>query len=295
MNQQIHPGTDSVSLYMKREDLLHPTISGNKMRKLKYNLEQARLENKRTLVTFGGAYSNHISAVAAAGKEFGFRTIGVIRGDELAAMVSLNPTLEFASKSGMHLEFINRGAYAAKDLSQLQILKNIGLDDCYVLPEGGSNRLAVRGCEEVLVPADNRFDYICCAVGTGATMAGIINSSAQHQRVLGFPALKGEGFEKGINLYTDKTNWQLISDYHFGGYAKISPELVDFMNDFKQTAGIVLDPVYTSKMVFGVMDMIKKGYFARGSRILMIHTGGLQGIEGMNEKLKNKHLPLIDY
>ncbi len=294
MNQQLDIGYSAVSLFIKREDLLHPLIPGNKLRKLKYNLEHAREQGKNTLLTFGGAFSNHIAAVAAAGKEYGFRTIGVIRGEELAGRETINPTLDFARQCGMQLEFINRENYRAKNLSALRTLDAAGLAQCYILPEGGTNELAVRGCEEVLTEGDKGFDYICCAVGTGGTIAGLVNSADASQKVLGFPALRGTRIGQEVQQYTSGSNWSLIHEYHFGGYAKVTAELVHFINDFRRIHSVALDPVYTAKMAFGVIDMIHRGKFAPGTKILMIHTGGLQGIAGMNKRLKNKHLPLIE-
>lgn len=282
-----------VSLSVKREDLLHPHISGNKFRKLKYNLIEAEKLGSGSILTFGGAFSNHISATAAAGREFGIRTIGVIRGDELLSE-RRNDTLLFAEACGMELHFISREAYARKSESEfIASLKNM-FGDFYLLPEGGTNTLAVRGCEEILNDADAKFDYICCAVGTGGTIAGLANSAKRHQKIIGFPALKGNFLEREIRLLTDSTNWSLCEKYHFGGYAKVDKSLVDFMNRFYKEHHILLDPIYTGKMLFGVMDLIKKGYFPPRATILAIHTGGLQGIAGMNNKLKTKNLPLIE-
>ena len=282
-----------VTLSIRRDDLIHPTIPGNKLRKLKYNLLQAKADKNDTLLTFGGAFSNHVAAVAAAGKEFGFKTIGIIRGEELAGS-ELNPTLQFAKQEGMQLHFISRERYSNKSdpdfLKQLQ--NQFGL--FYLLPEGGTNALAIRGCEEVLQPSDVDFDYICCAVGTGGTIAGIINRSAASQKILGFPALKGDFLFDEIGKYAVKSNWTLTGDYHFGGYGKVDETLIAFINEFNQQHSILFDPIYTGKMIFGVMDLMKQRYFAPGSKILAIHTGGLQGIQGMNNKLKNKNLPLIE-
>lgn len=292
--QRIFSNSD-VELYIKREDLLDPVIPGNKLRKLKYNLEYAKTEGKNTLLTFGGAFSNHIPAVASAGKRHGFKTIGIIRGDELAESFLQNPTLAYANECGMQLEFINRTDYRNKaDENFLNHLTQ-RFGDCYVLPEGGTNRLAVKGCEEILSGEDFGFDYICCAVGTGGTLAGLINSSESHQQILGFSSLKGVFDDTAIAKFTAKDNWKVVSDYHFGGYGKIKPDLVDFINRFYVENKVPLDPVYTGKMMFGIEDMIQTGYFPKGSKILAIHTGGLQGIAGMNQKLKNKNLHIIQH
>lgn len=282
-----------ISLVIKRDDLIHPFVSGNKFRKLKYNLLQAKAENQSALLTFGGAYSNHIAAVAYAGKENGFHTIGIIRGDELADKIESNPTLKFAQECGMQFEFVSRETYRLKTeahfLEQLQ--QKYGA--FYLIPEGGTNAFAIQGCEEILTPEDASFDYVACAIGTGGTISGLINSVLPHQKVLGFPALKGEFLQDEIRKFVRHENWELITDYHFGGYGKVSPDLIDWINGFYAQTQIPLDPVYTGKMVFGILDLIAKNYFPENANILLIHTGGLQGIQGMNLKLKNKGLPIL--
>ncbi len=283
-------------LLIKREDLLHDFISGNKYRKLLYNLSEAKAQNKQTLLTFGGAYSNHIAAVAYAGEEFGFQTIGVIRGEELAGSKALNPTLHFAQQCGMSFYFVSRTVYRQKttDKFLLELKQKIG--DFYLIPEGGTNEFAVKGCEEILTDADKQFDYVCTAVGTGGTLAGLVKSSGEKQTVIGFSALKGVFQASEVEKYTSKKNYFITDKYCFGGYAKINKELICFINNFKEKTGIPLDPVYTGKMIFGIMDMLKTGKIPKNSRILAIHTGGLQGISGMNErikKLKNQTIPLI--
>ncbi|KIC00365.1 1-aminocyclopropane-1-carboxylate deaminase [Flavobacterium sp. KMS] len=294
MNQKIHTVfPNNISLTIKREDLIHPFISGNKYRKLKYNLLQAKAENQETLLTFGGAFSNHIAAVAYAGKESGFKTIGIIRGDELIDKIEGNPTLKFAQENGMQFEFVSREDYRLK--SEISFLDNLKakFGDFYLVPEGGTNELAVRGCEEILTPEDEEFNYVCCAVGTGGTISGISNSALPNQKVLGFPALKGDFLKDEIRIFAKNQNWELITDYHFGGYGKVNLELIAFINQFFDENQIPLDPIYTGKMVFGVIDLIRKNYFPENSKILLIHTGGLQGIQGMNMKLMNKNLPII--
>ena len=288
-NQKISLENTNVSLYIKREDLLHPYVSGNKFRKLKYNLVQANSENKKTLLTFGGAFSNHILAVAAAGKEHGFKTIGIIRGEELKDKIAENPTLKKAQDLGMVFEFVDREIFREK--SSPKFIQQLAekFEDFYLIPEGGTNDLAVKGCEEILTAIDEKFDYICCAVGTGGTISGLINCSKNSQQVLGFPALKGDFLREDICKFVSKSNWDLIADYHFGGYAKVSEELILFINDFYQKFKVPLDPIYTGKMLFGVMDLINKNYFPENSKILVIHTGGLQGITGMNNLLKQKN------
>jgi 1-aminocyclopropane-1-carboxylate deaminase len=288
-----------IRLSMKREDELHPFISGNKFRKLKYNLIQAREAGALTLLSFGGAYSNHISALSYAAKKYGFRAVGIIRGDELGADIENtlreNPTLRFAFENGMRFKFISRGQYRDKeDQHFLEALKE-EFGPFYLVPEGGTNAWAVKGCEEILAPGDAQYDVICVAVGTGGTIAGLINSAKEEQQVLGFPSLKGDFLAAEIKKYTiEKDNWSLINGYDFGGYAKINKNLISFINDFYQQTTIPLDPVYTGKMMFGIIDLIRQNYFKKNCNILAVHTGGLQGIKGMNDFLTKKNLPLIN-
>jgi 1-aminocyclopropane-1-carboxylate deaminase len=295
LTQEIKIDDKAVSLSIRREDLIHPFISGNKFRKLKYNLIQAKAENQDTLLTFGGAFSNHIAAAAFAGAAHGFRTIGIIRGDELENKILINPTLKFAQECGMRFKFVTRESYRHKTESDfIANLKN-EFGDFYYVPEGGTNEYAVKGCQEILSVEDAQYDFICSAVGTGGTISGLINSILPHQKVLGFPALKGDFLNDEIRKFAQNENWELITDYHFGGYGKVNQELIAFLNRFYRENQIPLDPIYTGKMVFGVMDLIGKNFFKENSKILLIHTGGLQGISGMNIKLKAKKLPIIDF
>lgn len=294
MNQKItYDLPKGITLEIKREDLLHPFVSGNKFRKLKYNILQAKAENQSVLLTFGGAFSNHIAAVAYAGKEQGFETIGVIRGDELRDKISENPTLSFAQECGMRFEFVTREAYRHKTETAFIEQLQVKFGSFYLVPEGGTNNLAVKGCEEILTEFDAHFDFVCSAVGTGGTISGLINSAFPHQKVLGFPALKGDFLQNEIHKFVNNKNWELITDYHFGGYGKVTTEFIEWMNWFYAQTGIPLDPIYTGKMVFGVMDLIQRNYFPPKSRILMIHTGGLQGIAGMNAKLEKQNKPIL--
>ena len=281
-------------LFLKPEYLNHEFVSGNKWRKLKYNLLKAKDEGQTTLLSFGGAYSNHIAALASAGKAYNFKTIGVIRGEELESNFENNPTLKYAKSCGMTFKFVSRDDYKKKEeLNFINDLKG-QFGKFMLIPEGGTNTLAVKGCEEIFNPKDVMFDYVCCCVGTGGTISGLINSSWSHQKILGFPALKGTFLNKDISKFAKRNNWELIEDYHFGGYAKINEELIHFMNNFKLQYGIQLDPIYTAKMVFGVNELIEKGFFEEKAKILLIHSGGLQGISGMNDKLLKKKLPLIN-
>jgi 1-aminocyclopropane-1-carboxylate deaminase len=283
----------NIEIHLKREDLTHKYISGNKFRKLKYNFEYAKTEGHSDIITFGGAYSNHISAVAYAGKLNQIKTFGIIRGEELQNATTLNSTLRFAEECGMTLIFVSRETYKEKETSKKALeLLNL-LEKPYIIPEGGTNHLAIKGCEEILDQTTKQFDYICTSVGTGGTISGLINASEPTQEIIGFSALKGDFLSKDISKFATKTNWKLNTDYHFGGYGKVNLELIQFINDFKKEHHIPLDPIYTGKMMFGIIDLIKKGYFKENAKILAIHTGGLQGIEGMNERLNLKKLPLI--
>ena len=294
INQRVLLPEDlGLELYIKRDDLIHSEISGNKYRKLKYNIIEAQKLGFETLLTFGGAFSNHIAATASVGKEFGFKTIGIIRGEELYDKVEANPTLKFAKTCGMQFKFVSRSDYREKTTeSFINNLKG-EFGEFYHVPEGGTNTLAIRGCEEILSETDKEFDFICSSVGTGGTISGLINCSKHSQQVLGFPALKGDFLKNEIVKFAHQSNWQLVTNYHFDGYAKVAKELIDFINKFKEDTNIPLDPVYTGKMMFGIFDLIDKGFFPIGSKILAIHTGGLQGIEGMNTVLKKKELPIL--
>ena len=283
----------NVQLFVKREDQIHKQVSGNKFRKLKYNLLEAKSKGFEKLLTFGGAYSNHILATAVAAKLSDFESIGVIRGDELGKNVektlSQNETLRQASDHGMKFVFVSRDQYREKMNPEFINSLKDQQGDFYLIPEGGTNDLAVKGCEEILTNQDAQFDYICCCVGTGGTISGLIKSAENHQKVLGFPALKGDFLRNEIlEFIRSNKNWELLTDYHFGGYGKYSEELIGFINGFQKTTSIPLDPIYTGKMMYGILDMVEKSLFPKGSKILAIHTGGLQGISGFNQRLENK-------
>lgn len=293
-NQFIESFPGDIELWIKREDLLHPEVSGNKFRKLKYNLLEAQNLGVDTILSFGGAHSNHIAATAVAAEKFGIKSIGVIRGEELEMnKAKWSPTLRLAANCGMQFYFVNREVYREKDSEEFKTRLQEKFGDFYLLPEGGTNPLAIKGCEEILTPEDKKFDHIAVSVGTGGTLAGIINASHDQQKVLGFPALKTDHFQDEVEDMVSKKNWELLTGFHFGGYAKVNARLIEFMNDFRKKYDILLDPVYTGKLVFGIFELIKNGYFPKHSRILLIHTGGLQGIEGMNQRLHKKALPQI--
>ncbi len=289
----------TVKVFIKRDDLIHDAISGNKWRKLKYNLIEAGIRGYKTLLTFGGAYSNHIYATAAAGKTFGFKTIGIIRGEE---HLPLNPTLTFAKQQNMEIHYLDRTTYRNRNNADLQNEIALQFDNPYVIPEGGSNLLALKGVEELVGEIDINFDYICSAVGSGGTLAGIICGSNNNYKVLGFPAIKGGEYLNDIILSFVKdynpavagqiiNNWKLIYDYHFGGFAKINFELIQFIYEFEKINNITLDSIYTGKMFYGIYDLIKKGYFNKNETIIAVHTGGLQGNAGMEKKIEK----LLEY
>jgi 1-aminocyclopropane-1-carboxylate deaminase len=277
---------NGIELFIKREDQLHPIISGNKFRKLKYNLAEAKRLGYKKLLTFGGAFSNHIVAVAGAGKEFGFETIGIIRGEELQEKIEENPSLSVAQQFGMKLVFVSRDAYRLKETPEFIKEMKSQFGDFYLLPEGGTNELAIKGCEEILSEDDIEFSHICSSIGTGGTISGIINSAASHQNIIGFSSLKGDFLQNDIAKFANQKNWTINCEYHFGGYGKVTNELIEFINSFYKQYEIPLDPIYTGKMMFGILDLIQKDFFPPNSKILAIHTGGLQGIAGMNLKLE---------
>lgn len=272
---------------VKREDLADAYIGGNKWRKLKHNLLEAHKQHKATLLTFGGAWSNHIAATAAAGKRFGFNTIGVIRGE---AHETPNPTLQFAIDCGMQLEYVDRLTYRNKTSATFiqQLHQRYG--DFYLLPEGGSNQLALKGCAEIVTDIEAAFDVITVASGTGATLAGITGALGPDQHAIGFAVLKGADFLTSdvSQMLADSgmpslQNWHIEHNYHFGGYARTSNELFAFIRQFKSDFGIEVDAVYTGKMFFGLFDLINKGIFDKGTRIVAVHTGGVQGNAGFPE------------
>ncbi|MFS0519721.1 1-aminocyclopropane-1-carboxylate deaminase/D-cysteine desulfhydrase [Nostoc sp. UIC 10607] len=295
-----HAGVD---LYVLRLDLMHPWVNGNKWFKLKYNLLEAKEKNFTTLLTFGGAYSNHIYATAAAGNLFGFRTIGVIRGEE---RLPLNPTLSFAVQQGMQLVYLNREMYRQRNTPALEEYLRQRFGEVFIIPEGGSNLNGVRGCTEIIADAmptagyAYAFDHICVACGTATTLAGIALSLHEGQRAIAFPVLKNGAFlaqeieslltnylASGLpSPYSSPASWELLCDYHFGGYAKVNDELLLFSQQFTEEHGVPLDYVYTAKMFYGVMELLKQGFFCKGNSLLLVHTGGLQGNIGMEKRLQ---------
>ncbi|MDX2070571.1 MAG: pyridoxal-phosphate dependent enzyme [Haliscomenobacter sp.] len=282
-----HPILEAQNLtcFIKRDDLLQletqagdQAFCGNKWRKLKYNLSAAREQGYGTLLTFGGAFSNHIAATASAGKLFGFNTIGIIRGEKVEP---LNPTLEFATSCEMKLHFWSREAYRRKDDPQVLAQLQEQFPQAYIIPEGGTNALALRGCAEIAeeLLAQEQLDYLCLSCGTGGTLAGVIQGLAGRAFALGFSALKGDFHKVEVQQLlslNNPNNWAVATEYHFGGYAKTPPELLDFLVEMKKY-NLPLEPIYTGKMMWGVLDKAKQGYFPSGSRIGVLHTGGMQG------------------
>jgi 1-aminocyclopropane-1-carboxylate deaminase/D-cysteine desulfhydrase-like pyridoxal-dependent ACC family enzyme len=278
-----------VRLLIKREELNHMYCSGNKWWKLKYNMGEACKQGKTSILTFGGAYSNHIYATAFAADQFGLRSIGVIRGEE---SLPLNSTLSFATQHHMSLQYISRDSYRRKDDPNLIIDLKKKWGDPYILPEGGSNELAIEGVREFAgTLITHAFDFLCSPVGTGGTLAGLILGMGDSRHLIGFPAVKGsESIENDIRRFLSLwssnplPSWHLETSYHMGGYGKITKVLIDFIERFETVNGIRLDPLYTGKMMFGIFDLIRQGKFPKGSTIMAIHTGGLQGWGGMLER-----------
>ena len=286
------PIESKVRLFIKREDLTHPEISGNKYWKMFYNVKKylEKEVSERKIITFGGAFSNHIAAAAALGKEFGIETLGIIRGNELEDSWQENPTLFSAHQNGMSFRFVTRETYRYKERLMAELQEEF--PESLVVPEGGTNENAVEGIQYMLTDETKDFDYICSAVGTGGTVSGLSKFAQPHQKIIGFKAVKDNSLENRIKNLSKKDNFTLI-DASDGGFGKITDENVRFINEFYQYFGIVLEPVYTGKMLRKIFEMIADDYFPANSKILAFHTGGLQGIVGANEMLKKKNRNLI--
>lgn len=288
------PLEKNIRLFLKREDLIHPHISGNKYWKLFYNIN-SYLEPKPEnpfIITFGGAFSNHIAATAALGKKFQLKVLGIIRGEELQNKWQENPTLKLAHENGMEFRFVTREAYRNKE-SLTQILQK-EFPEALIIPEGGTNDRAVEGIQYMLNSETKSFDYLCTAVGTGGTVAGISKFAEENQQVLGFKVVDDDSLYNRVVELSKRNNCKLI-EAHDGGYGKISDENIRFINVFKEKYGIQLDPIYTGKMMRKIFELIDDNYFPDGSKILAFHTGGLQGIFGANERLKKQNRPLINF
>lgn len=271
----------SIQVHIKRDDMIHPFISGNKWRKLKYNIASAKEQQKSTLVTFGGAWSNHLLATACAGATYNLQTIGFVRGEEIN-----NPVLNLCQLFGMQLRFVDRESYKnKKDL--FKTLPNPTA--LYFIDEGGSGTLAVKGCEELITELKQPYDYIVCAAGTGTTAAGLaqaIKKKNLSTQLLVVPVLKGGEFiaQEMINLGATINQTSILTQYHFGGYAKTKPELITFIKDFVSKTGILIEPTYTGKSMYALFDLANADFFKKDSKILFIHTGGLTGYLGMMDK-----------
>jgi 1-aminocyclopropane-1-carboxylate deaminase len=268
-----------VRLLLKRDDLIHPRLTGNKFRKLRPNLAAAAQEGHDTLLTFGGAWSNHLRATAAAGRLLGLRTVGVVRGQELAGR-PLNDSLARAAADGMVLDFVDRATYRRKADPEVvgALLARHGR--AYVVPEGGSNALAARGCAGLGQELRGAADTVAVACGTGGTLAGLAAGLGPGQRAIGFPVLRGGGFlaAEVRALQTaafggPRGDWRLETRFHHGGYARTTPALDEFAADFAARHGLVPDPVYVAKMLYGVFALAREGAFAPGTRVAAVITG----------------------
>ncbi|HEY7147556.1 MAG TPA: pyridoxal-phosphate dependent enzyme [Streptosporangiaceae bacterium] len=268
---------NGVEVLLKRDDLIHPEISGNKWRKLKYNLIEAARQNHKTLLTFGGAYSNHIRAVASAGRYCGFSTVGIIRGEE---NLPLNPSLAYAVSKGMRLSYMDRLTYRQKSEAGVIAALAEAFGSFYLLPEGGSNELAVRGCSEIPAEIKEAYDVICCPCGTGGTLAGISACLKDGQRAIGFSVLKGGQFLAAEVAELQRRtfgscsgNWEIEYDFHFGGFARRTADLDGFIADFLAKHRVALEWVYVAKMLYGVFSLVERGAFDPGSRLVVVITG----------------------
>lgn len=274
----------SVDLYVLRLDLMHLPIGGNKYYKLKYNLEEAKRLKYNVLLTFGGAFSNHIYATAIAGKIYNFKTIGIIRGEET---LPLNPTLTFAQQCGMELHYFDRTTYRQKNESETLDNLRLKFGDFYWIPEGGTNHWAIKGASEIIPDIPIDFDYICTPCGTGGTLAGLVAGSQAKHKVLGISVLKGNflkaevgylllEYQKNQGVILQNLDYQILTEYHFGGYAKKTLELIHFMERFEKVNQIKLEWIYSGKMFYAIYDLIQKGYFIENQTIIALHTGGLR-------------------
>ena len=297
INQKIRlPNIDNneIEFFMKREDQIHPVVNGNKFRKLKYNLDYLKKNNKTQLVTFGGAFSNHLLACSYIGSKHNIKTLGIVRGEELNDK-KLNSNLIQCKKYGMNFKFVSRSNYKKRNEKKYLNSLEKEFENSVIIPEGGTNFFGVKGSEEILNEDDKIFDTICCPVGTGGTISGLINSKNKNQFVLGFSALKSSKIKNVITKFVNNKSWFVFDDSIFGGYAKIDNRLVSFINQFTFENGIILDPIYNSKMLYYICEMIKKNKWSYGKKILLINTGGSTYINDINLKLKKQGCLTIDY
>jgi len=283
LNQQIFSElylNNEIEVFIKRLDLIDPFISGNKLFKLKHNVDRALLEKKNMLITFGGAFSNHILATAAYAKKKNIDCLAIVRGEEYS---ELNPLLTLAKEYGMNFCFVSRKEYAKRNDNNYVSELIRKYKKAFIVPEGGNNKLGVLGAEEILEKQDKSFDYIICPIGTGATLSGIVNSSKKTQKVIGINCIDDtKQINKNISQKTNKNNWEIINEFNFGGFAKFDNILTEYLKKFKLNYKITLDLNYTTKMFFGFEKLIERRYFQRKSKVLLIHTGGTYGNLGFN-------------
>ena len=283
LNQQISSErylNYEIEVFIKRLDLIDPFISGNKLFKLKHNVDRALLEKKNMLITFGGAFSNHILATAAYAKKKNIDCLAIVRGEEYS---ELNPLLTLAKEYGMNFCFVSRKEYTKRNDNNYVSELIRKYKKAFIVPEGGNNKLGVLGAEEILETQDKSFDYIICPIGTGATLSGIVNSSKKTQKVIGINCVNDAIYiNKKISQKTNKKNWEIINEFNFGGFAKFDNLLTEYLKKFKLNYKITLDLNYTAKMLFGFEKLIERRYFQRKSKVLLIHTGGIYGNLGFN-------------
>ena len=292
--QRISDANDSphsINLWIKREDLIHPQLSGNKWHKLRFNLQHAKESGLNGVISFGGAFSNHLHALAWAGQQQGLKTVGVVRGE---LTEPLNPTLADCKRWGMSLIPVSREEYRRRADQVIINRLRASFPDHLLLPEGGANDFAIQGCQQWALEIQQQLpniDYLCVASGTGATLAGLIAGLPPKVKVLGFPVLKGDSelasrLENWLAPYSNHARWRIIENYHFGGYAKVTQELVQFIDAWQAKTRIPIEPIYTGKLLYGVMKLLEADYFPADSNVVVVHSGGMQGLRGMQAKLK---------
>lgn len=275
------------SFDVKRDDLIDPVISGNKWRKLKYNVEKAKRNKNVGIITFGGAYSNHLIASAQAAYRFGLSAVGIVRGEELDSQS--NETMRACSKLGMELVFVSRDEYRQRYDKEYETKLHDTYPNFWLIPEGGANYYGAIGCQEIIDPYAHQYDHIYIAAGTGTTATGILSASKEGTTVHAVSSLKGDFLKDDIR----KLIWRIVADEatvegfmkrmelnsesHFGGYAKTSPELFRFIRSFFEETGIPLEPIYTGKALYALVQDYKNGVIKKDDRVLLVHSGGLQG------------------
>ncbi|OUS32450.1 cysteine desulfhydrase [Thalassotalea sp. 42_200_T64] len=278
-----------VEVFIKRDDLIHPIISGNKWRKLKYNISAARKMGKTQILSFGGAYSNHIHALAYACKINNIKAIGIIRGEQ---HYQHNFTLSWASHWSMTLQFVDRKTYKLRHNEEFLAQLQQKYPNAYIIPEGGSNHLALPGVGEVITELNEQleYDYLLTPVGSGGTLAGLINADQNQHKLLGIAVLKQDGYlTDEVNQLlaahaSNFENWEILNQFHRGGYGKYKTADTERILQFSQQAGVPFEPVYSGKMLLAFLDLLAQGYFQAGAKIVLLHTGGLQGLGGMAER-----------